>query len=174
MKSKKYGYLNKYIHCRKDRPYDNWFGSIAQDTVKVAEQRLGFEFPVSLKEFWEEIGFGVFRSSLSGHKTMDHTNRIMGPSSIADIILLKEESGLILPEAVEYMTDGYVGDGDILFFEIGDMSSFLMMKSKSEKPNAVYNIMGELIEEEFEKFIWRLYYESPTYYLEEMKKPVTK
>jgi hypothetical protein len=79
-----------------------------------------------------------------------------------------------LPEAVEYMTDGYVGDGDILFFEIGDMSSFLMMKSKSEKPNAVYNIMGELIEEEFEKFIWRLYYESPTYYLEEMKKPVTK
>jgi hypothetical protein len=135
---------------------------------------LDFEFPKSLKEFWEEIGYGFFHSDITGEKVASGSDRLMSPDQIADIILLKEESGLILPEAVEYMTDGYVGDGDILFFEIGDMSSFLMMKSKSEKPNAVYNIMGELIEEEFEKFIWRLYYESPTYYLEEMKKPVTK
>jgi tetratricopeptide (TPR) repeat protein len=162
---KKYDYLKKYINYERTSPYDNTFYSVQQNKISDAEKRLGFKFPLSLKEFWQEIGYGFFRYSSNGKKTMDHTNRLMTPSQIADIILLKEDSGLILPEAVEYFDDGYIGDGDILFFEIGDLSSFLVMKPKSSKPNSVYNMIGEVIEEEFEKFIWRLYYESPTYYV---------
>jgi hypothetical protein len=165
MKSSKYEYLNEYINHTKQNISDNWFGSITVEEIEKSEQRLGFEFPKLLKEFWKEIGYGFFNSDITRKKTTSCTNRLMDPASIADIILLKEESGLILPETVEYMTDGYVGDGDILFFEIGDLSSFLMMKCKSDKPNAIYNMLGEVIEEDFETFIKRLYYESPTYYL---------
>ena len=87
----------------------------------------------------------------------------MDPTSIADIILLKEESGLILPDAAEYMDED-----EMPFFEVGDLSSFLYMKPFTDNPNAVWGY-GEIIEEEFEKFIWRLYHESPTYYLHVQK-----
>jgi hypothetical protein len=55
---------------------------------------------------------------------------------------------------------------DLPFFEIADGNDFLFMRPQSDKPNAIYGLLNELIEEDFEKFIWRLYYESPTYYIE--------
>ena len=38
------------------------------------------------------------------------------------------------------------------------------MKLNSDRPDAVY-YFSNLVEESFERFIWRLYYESPTFYL---------
>ena len=96
---------------------------------------------------------------------MYYVNYIFSPEQIADIMLLREESDYILPEAVEYIEEGYIKDDDIIFFEVGDMSSFLVMKPSSAKPNAVYDMLGNVIEEEFDRFIWRLYYESPDYYI---------
>ena len=40
----------------------------------------------------------------------------------------------------------------------------MVLKPYSDNPNAVYTDTGILIEQSFEKFIWRLYYESPCFY----------
>ena len=50
------------------------------------------------------------------------------------------------------------------FFEIGDSSSFLMMKRNTKYPDGVYDNLGHLVEPSFERFIWRLYHESPKFY----------
>lgn len=169
--SSKYGFLKRYVDQKKIEykiHFENCLWSLDDfEEINDAEARIGFSFPESLKEFWKEVGIGHITTPYNAKEGYECSckNEFLSPNQIADIVLLKEESELILPEVVEYMEDGYVGDGDILFFEIGDMSSFLMMKAKSSKPNAVYNIVGEIIEEDFEKFIWRLYHESPTYYL---------
>ena len=159
----KYEYLKKYINNTTDLAPRNIFTSVDLQDIKNAQKRLGFEFPESLKEFWLEIGTGVINKSINGK--VYYVNYIFSPEQIADIMLLREESDYILPEAVEYIEKGYIKDDDIIFFEVGDMSSFLVMKPSSDKPDAVYDEIGALIEEHFEKFIWRLYYESPDYYL---------
>ena len=56
-------------------------------------------------------------------------------------------------------------EDDIPFFEIGDSSSFLMMKRNTKYPDGVYDQQGYLVEASFERFIWRLYHESPKFYL---------
>jgi hypothetical protein len=160
----KYDYLRKFINSTPDEPHRNYFGLITNEEIKEAEKRLGFDFPISLKEFWLEIGYGTLTTSINYTKSINN-NRIFYPEQIADIMLLREESDYILPEAVEYINAGYIKDDDIIFFEVGDMSSFLVMKPSSDKPDAVYDEIGTLIEEHFERFIWRLYYESPDYYL---------
>ncbi|WP_341747861.1 SMI1/KNR4 family protein [Candidatus Tisiphia endosymbiont of Dascillus cervinus] len=165
----KYDYLKKYINFDQfdgKRPY-NWFEKIDVDEIKIAENRLNFSFPISLKEFWLEIGHGSLPNpaNLKDDFIGVHNNHFFSPQQIADIMLLKEESDYILPEAVEYIEEGYIKDDDIIFFEVADMSSFLVMKPSSDKPDAIYDEIGNLIEEHFERFIWRLYHESPDYYL---------
>lgn len=168
IQDQKFAYLKRYANQKKEHYNisENCFWSLDNiEEIIESEKRLGFEFPQALKAFWRNIGYGYLESTdpKLGKLTMDHHNKIIRPKEIADILLLKEESGLILPEAVEYMDPD-----EMPFFEIGDMSSFLYMKPLSSNPNAVWGY-GEIIEEDFEKFIWRLYYESPTYYLDRNK-----
>jgi len=56
--------------------------------------------------------------------------------------------------------------GDLPFFRIVDSCFFLMMKLNSSNPNAIYDQQGDLVAENFDRFIWRLYYESPFFYEE--------
>jgi hypothetical protein len=134
-----------------------------------SEHKASIHFPKALKEFWLNIGCGHLTVGKKGNKDYEcyHTNHILSPEQIADIMLLKDESEFVIPGLSEYFDEGYIKDDDIIFFEIGDMSSFLVMKPNSDKPNAVYDMIGRVIEESFEKFIWRLYYESPDYYIKE-------
>lgn len=164
----KYEYLKKYIN-NEGIPPRNWFTKVEVGSIDTAEKKIGFKFPNSLRNFWLEIGYGCLCVSLNSRQTIDHTNTILSPTEIVDITLLKEESGLILPEAVEYIEEGYISETDIIFFEIADLSSFLVMKPMSKKPNAIYNMIGETVEESFEKFIWRLYHESPTFYIDNVE-----
>ena len=161
----KYGYLKKYINNNKAKAPRNSFSIITAQDIKNAENKLGFEFPNHLKEFWLEIGSGVLNKSLNGLEAFDYANFILPPKQIADIMLLKDDSEFVIPGLSEYFEEGYIKDDDIIFFEIGDMSSFLVMKPNSDKSNAVYDMIGRVIEEDFERFIWRLYHESPDYYL---------
>lgn len=161
----KYYYLKKYINNKASTPR-NWFRLITQEEIEEAEKRLGFILPLALKEFWLEIGEGTLYVPYKGESGWLN-NYIYSPKEIADIILLKEESNLILPEAVEYFDEGYIdiSKGEIVFFEVVG-SDFLVMKPNSDKPDAVYDMIGNIVEESFERFIWRLYYESPTFYLD--------
>lgn len=116
---KKYSYLKKYINNKDSHPCNSFSTRVSDIQINEAEQRLGFSFPNSLKEFWLEIGCGVFNKSINGIEAYDYANLILSPKEIADIILLKEESGLIIPEALDYLKKE-----DIPFFEIGDSVSF--------------------------------------------------
>ena len=160
----KYQYLKKYINGEVNYLI-NRFSTVLPEEISKAEKKIGFNFPDSLKDFWLKIGSGRLDNSINGINAFDYNNIIFGPGEIADIILLKEESDYILPEVVEYFDEGYIGERDIIFIDIADMSSFLVMKPYSDKPNAVYDMIGNIVEESFERFIWRLYYESPTFYL---------
>lgn len=160
----KYDYLKKFINNSNAPAPRNSFTRISLQDVKDAEDRLGFEFPKSLKEFLLEIGCGVLSKSINGNAFLCYSNCLLHPKQIADIILLKEESGYVLPTVFD---NEFFAEGDIPFFEICDMQFFLVMKPNSDKPDAIYDIdkPGVVIEEHFERFIWRLYHESPDYYL---------
>lgn len=161
----KYNYLKKYINNNAIPPR-NRFSPVTKNQIDTAENRLGFNLPIALKEFWLEIGKGTLYISYKEERGWLN-NYIYSPKEIADIILLKEESNLILPEAVEYFDEGYIdiSKGEIVFFEVVG-SDFLVMKPNSENPDAIYDMIGNIVEEHFERFIWRLYYESPTFYLD--------
>jgi hypothetical protein len=156
-KKNKYDYLEQYIN---DQHIDNnCFYPLSLKDIETEENRLGFKFSYQLREFYLEIGYGFFIHTHDKKETQTvHANRLMDPTSVADIFLLGYESGQILP-SVKFKP------GYLPFFEVGDGANFLFLKPQSANPNTVYGSLGEVIEPEFEKFIWRLYYESPTYYM---------
>lgn len=160
MATEKYGYLKKYINSKKGG-YHNNFYKLDISSIKKVENKLHIIFPSQLVDFYKEIGYGFLTMP---HEAPDNyvfscTNRINSPRMIEDMLINGESSGLI-----DEMTLELLEPGDIPFFEIGDSSSFLIMKTKSENPNAVWSDCGVKIEDSFEKFIWNLYYEDPAYY----------
>lgn len=170
----KYDYLKRYIN----KPYEspschNYFGRVTAEEIMQVENKVNFKFPESLKEFWLEIGSGAIKQTINGVVDRSCNNYICSPTQIADLMyIMSKEDGYLdegeLPELTVFMTPEaceYFEEGDLPFFEIGDSSSFLMMKPNSGKPEAIYNILGRIVAENMEQFIWKLYHESPTFYL---------
>ncbi len=167
--SSSYEYLKKYIGDQSLN--GNWFLPVSEKEVLEAELQLGIRFPSELKNFYREIGSGFLAGGCisSRDKIYSVSNHIFSPQQLSNIVLLGSDSGLIVPGASEYMTPG-----DLPFFEIGDSESFLVMKPRRENPNAIYDEGGILIEKTFEKFIYRLYYESPSFYEDIIQKAMKK
>lgn len=155
----KYDFLKKYIN-NQEKPPRNWFGAVSIEEIEISEKKIGYKFPESLKEFWLEIGYGVLDTSNTSVNAFSYSNIILKPSEIASIILMEED----MPMLLDYRED-YIQDGDIPFFEIADLSSYLFMNVRSDDPLAIYNSIGEKIEKDLETFIRKLYYKSPVYYL---------
>jgi len=160
----KYLYLHPYINCnRSGEGCNNWFGSITKKEIIQAEKDLNLSFPNMLKEFWLEVGYGFLSKGYDGQE--GDINSILSPDTIADAMRPPYPNQILFhPEVIDFFELGYIKEGDILFFEVGDSADFLMMKTKSENPNAVYEMTGKKIEDSFERFIYRLYYESPEFY----------
>jgi hypothetical protein len=137
----------------------NNFYPVSETEINEAENRLGFQFPSELRFFFLKIGCGFLKSDHNGLRQNTYTNRIIDPESIADILLEGVDSGQLHPDA-------FFLEGEMPFFEVSNMAHFLLMKPLSKKPNCIYDIDGTVVEESFSKFIWRLYYESPTFYLD--------
>ena len=157
----KYDYLKKYVNIADSKANENSFYTVQPEEILEAEEKLTFNFPKSLKEFWLEIGYGFFRASIP-EKNIQHavwSNRLVHPLDIASIMLEGEDSGLITSEGIEMLQEGHMP-----FFEVGDSTSYLVMRPESDTPNAVY-WYDTLIEDSLETFIWKLYHESPIYYL---------
>jgi len=162
-----FDYLKKYIENKNLK--ENRFYPIQLEDIKEAENRLGYKLPTQLRMFYQEIGDGTFQNN-QDHSIVDdcYANCILHPKEIADIKLLGYESGLILP-SVEFAED------ELPIFEIADGANFFVMKPQSNTPNAVFQFMeGALIEDSLEKFIHRLYYESPLYYMKDWDKDEAK
>lgn len=161
--TQKYQYLRKYVNPPKEDPprIRNIFYPVHEESIKETEDVLKIVLPSELKEFYKEIGYGflVAPENPPENYSFCNTNRINPPNVIKDILLEGQASGLISQEAFETLQPG-----DLPFFEIGDSSSFMIMKSNSENPNAVWFMGYEKVEDSFEKFIWNLYYDDPSYY----------
>ena len=165
----------------------NVFYPVAEKDILEAEKQLGCNFPSQLKEFYKEIGYGFLKAPHNPPPDYDFysTNRISDPLTIVefcDLAMLhhqKPEKERISLEALLNLDEFYkicdggvfsiealecLQPGDLPFFEIGDSSSFMIMKLNSDNPNAVWSDCGVKIEDSFERFIWRLYYEDPGYY----------
>ena len=153
-------YLKKYINKKNTHP-SNSFYPIEKSEVEEQEKRLGIQFPDQLKIFWDEIGCGFLKCPEKvpdGYKFGD-VNRIGSPSDVVDMVLLGQDSGLILHDTWEQFKPG-----DLPFFEIGDAESFMVMKLNSDNPNAVWFMGYEKVEDSLEDFIHNLYYKGPSYY----------
>jgi hypothetical protein len=164
MTMKKYQYLVPYINRAntksKIQPCNSFY-QLKKESITSVEKKLGVKFPNQLINFYEEIGYGFL---IRPHKYeidyyFSNTNRINAPDTIEDILLNGQSSGLISQDTYELLEPG-----DLPFFEIGDSASFLVMRPNSDNPNAIWTDTGIKIEDSFEKFIWRLYYEDPAYY----------
>ena len=144
-------------------------GDVSVDEIKQTEEHIGFELPKSLKEFWLEMGYGSLNAKNVSEKGSpvleymigDPNNEIFSPLEVEKTILIDEEDSKILP----YILEDYLQEGDVPFFHVSNSDYFLKFRLNSDKPEAIYDMYGDLIEESFEKFIWRLYHESPDYYL---------
>jgi hypothetical protein len=159
----KYAYLKKYVDLENRDVNQNSFHSFKIEEIKEAEDLLNKNFPEELKEFWKEIGYGFFFSSCpeKNISQKDWVNRLLPPEDIASILLEGSESGLMVAPAYE-LYQGLKREGDFPFFEIGDSYDFLYMNFN--KPG-VYELDGNKIADSLEEFVYRLYYESPIYYL---------
>ena len=157
----KYNYLRQFVIAPNVIPRigNNAFSLVDIKNIESSEKSLNFKFPDELKEFWLTIGEGRLISGKDG-ADLGFINYILPPDQIADILLKGGDSGYIIPWAREQFEEG-----DIPFFEIGDSTDFMFFKRFSDKPDAVYDFSGKLIEEHFERFIYRLYHESPDYYM---------
>ena len=158
-----FDYLKKYIDNVEERR--NRFHPLSLQEIETVEKRLGYKFPSQLCTFYKEIGYGTFQNN-SDLSVTDNTfaNRLLDPESAADIKLLGYDSGQILP-SVKFAED------ELPIFEVDGGEMFFVMKPQSDNPNAVYRDMGQgVLEDSFEKFIWRLYYESLLYYMKDWGK----
>ena len=158
-----FDYLKPYMG--KKGIGENRFFPISAQDIEEAEKRLGYKFPSQLRTLYKEIGDGSFQHNHDFSVTDNSfSSCILHPKESADIKLLGYDSGLIVP-SVKFAED------ELPIFEIADGANFFVMKPQSDNPNAVYQFMeGGLIEDAFEKFIWRLYYESPLYYMKDWGK----
>ncbi len=156
---KKYDYLKKYIKPKNEEAGNNAFYPISEDEILKSEEKLKVSFPEELKEFWRNIGSGFLWSSVpeKGIVQRSYPNRFSPPSEIASILLEGAESGLISEEALELL-----GKEDVPFFNVLGFD-YICYKTTDSKFR-VYNL-GTKIADSLEEFVHRLYYESPTYYL---------
>jgi hypothetical protein len=149
---------------------DNWFAPLSEKEILNAEKKMGQKFPPELRRFYENIGFGMLRSPNNPSRDYQFygNNEILPPQIAVDYML-----GILEHPETDYFDNHYymaesayelLQPGDLPFFEIEDSSSFMIMKLNSENPNAVWFMGHEKIEDSFEKFIWNLYYDDPSYY----------
>ena len=166
-----FSYLKKYIPGGGGIN-SNCFGGVSKTEIENAEKKMQKKFPSELHKFYEEIGYGMLRSP---HNTPPDyqfysNNEILPPHIAVDYmmgVLEHSEDGRYSDYYMSESAYELLQPGDLPFFEIGDSSSFMVMKLNSDNPNAVWFMGHEKIEDSFEKFIWNLYYDDPSYYSRE-------
>lgn len=166
---------------------NNVFFSVSEKEIEEAEQLLGFSFPEQLRKFYRVIGYGSLTTPDNPPAGYDffNSNTILPPLVVAVFfrliiehhkkpedertsleVLLNLDKFYTVFQGHSISIDGLelLEPGDLPFFEIGDSTRFLIMKLYSDNPNAIWAFGNIKIEDSFEKFIWRLYYESPWFY----------
>lgn len=115
------------------------FQDVPVSLISDSERRLGFNFPDELKLFYSQVGCGFIKGSET-----DNFNRIMDPSSIADVIL-REDVYEFDPDL-----DGlYDNSNRLVFFEVVE-GLFLELGLDSDLDTPVYHFDIKIADSLFE------------------------
>ena len=187
MKTSKYDFLKKYYPEKYNKkqalkqPY-NLFYPISKQRLEYAEHILGFKIPSELREFYINLGAGEIMLPELPPKDYKFygANMILPPDAAAyfycalrdgryeeDFHFEDLDKNFINFEKSYFMscdTMTMMQKGDLPFFEIGDSTRFLFLKPHYKNNDAVYAPGNIKIEDSFERFIHRLYYQDPSYY----------
>ena len=183
-------YLDDYVIEKMGKKVgSNAFNILTNEEIIQAEKVIGSPFPAELKKFYNEIGCGTLQAPYeygSDYKFYN-SNEILPPTVVAGFYHLAEEHhkkpenertsldvllnldkfyNVIENHSISVGALELLEPGDLPIFEMYDSSHFLIMKLNSDNPNAVWSqgLRPIKIEDSFEKFIWRLYYENPWFY----------
>lgn len=153
----------KYKNIHEKRFTKNNFFPVTDEEILNFEEKFGYELPSQLKAFYKEVGYGFLTRPHEYQEDyqFSNTNRVNPPDLLTEMLENGQSSGLISEDAYELLQPG-----DIPFFEIGDSSSFMFMKTKSDNPNAVWYMGAVKVADYLEEFIHKLYYDGPAYYAE--------
>lgn len=172
--SKKFKYLKKYVGHNDLK--GTYFLPVKEEDIRLAEQTIGTKFPSELKTFYQEIGDGILSCGEKYPEMfIDSGGNLILPPLVVSAFYKPLEGDTWTPDdgpidagdGEHYMdasTYEILEPGDLPFFEIADSTSFMVMKPHSTNSNAVWYMGQEKIEDSFEEFIWKLYYENPWYW----------
>jgi hypothetical protein len=113
--------------------YANVFCRVDQSEVELAEQALKSPLPEQLRAFYLEIGEGQLQTGSSG--AVSDNNLVAAPSELIEII--NGTSEWLMPYS-------QIEPNTLPFFQRG-VDSFLCLKPRSDNPNAVWHMWGELM-----------------------------
>jgi hypothetical protein len=161
----KYHYLKEFVDIDEDDELyaDNWFYTVKEIDIQKAEKETNMAFPLPLKEFWKEIGYGkiirAFYQEKKLRKDSNADNYLMSPESVLEIIVDPENADWIYH--ADDSNEEMLEKGYFPFFDVQQGEYFFWMKAGSD---SVYAPREEIIEERFEDFIYNLYHIHPDYY----------
>lgn len=113
--------------------YENGFFPVCVEDIDRAEATLGYVLPLELRRFYEEIGEGRLQTGRNG-KVADNNN-VASPCELEAI--RNGTSDWLMPYSQL--------EPDTLPFFQRDVDLFLCLKPKSDNPNAVWWMWGELM-----------------------------
>ncbi|KLT73119.1 hypothetical protein PL75_04210 [Neisseria arctica] len=135
----------------------NLFFKLPDDDFAELEKYI--HIPSDLLYFWQEIGYGFFKTSADKSKVTEEVNRLMDPLSIADI--LKGESEQISPD---FVLEPY----QVPFFErFSEYFVCFDIRDVDKPKQPVYWIwdMENPLADSIENFIYKLF-ENPDFFNE--------
>lgn len=106
---------------------ENHFFPVSENEIKEVEDILGLKFPIELREFLLEVGYGFLKRSEY------NINRIFGPASIRDCRLRMNDFEFY-PDLEVYEE---LEEDKLIFFEANE-SALLLIEMSGDKNNAVY------------------------------------
>lgn len=115
------------------------FQNVPVNLISDSETRLGFNFPNELKLFYSQVGCGFIKGSQT-----DNFNRVMDPSSIADVVLRED-----IYEFDPDLDDLYNNSNRLVFFEIVE-GLFLELGLSDSPTTPVYHFDVKIADSLFE------------------------
>ncbi|WP_413524533.1 SMI1/KNR4 family protein [Carnobacterium divergens] len=129
----------------------NIFYPVTLEEIEKVEKELKIKFPISLKTFYLEVGYGFI------HSEVGNINRIMHPFSVRDFRLRQND--------FEYYPDIEIYDefeGNKLIFFEGNEASLLSVGFNSEEGKVFY--YDEKLTDNFSDFIIKINKNDTFYY----------
>jgi hypothetical protein len=139
---------NLMVDGNKTPDHPNVFYRVSDAEIVESERRLAFHLPDELRAFYQEIGYGFFKTvtpQVIGDN-YNYINRFLAPSQIADLLLGDDEESM--------PSEGFDAR-EIPFFEVGDRL-YLVLRPSPTPPNQVAWPFGDKVSDDLVEFTKRL------------------